>query len=334
MKKLNIKRNSIIVLLLTILLLFFILKDDFGEVVKDILSTNYLLLFIALFVYLVSYICDSMSYYYIVKQYREDYTIPKALRLNILTHFFNGITPLASGGQPMQLYVLHKDKVKLSDASTCVIQFYMIYQIGLMIVGTICLVYSIFMNYINANGVAMSMFIIGYIINVIILLFLIFVSFNKRFNKAVVNFIINLLAKIHIVKDIDGTKEKWNKNCDGFYESAQLMKKNKKVLIRGIVLQIAQLLCLFSLPYFVCLATGVEHNMNIFSSIAISSFITICSCYVPIPGATGGVEYGFVSFFSKFIKESIRVVLIIWRFITYFLPVIIGGIVFNIKEKN
>ena len=334
MKKLNIKRNSIIVLLLTILLLFLILKDDFGEVVKDILSTNYLLLFIALFVYLVSYICDSMSYYYIVKQYREDYTVPKALRLNILTHFFNGITPLASGGQPMQLYVLHKDKVKLSDASTCVIQFYMIYQIGLMIVGTICLVYSIFMNYINANGVAMSMFIIGYIINVIILLFLIFVSFNKRFNKAVVNFVINLLAKIHIVKDIDGTKEKWNKNCDGFYESAQLMKKNKKILIRGIVLQIAQLLCLFSLPYFVCLATGVEHSLNIFSSIAVSSFITICSCYVPIPGATGGVEYGFVSFFSKFIKESIRVVLIIWRFITYFLPVIIGGIVFNIKEKN
>ena len=334
MKKLNIKRNSIIVLLLTILLLFLILKDDFGEVVKDILSTNYLLLFIALFVYLVSYICDSMSYYYIVKQYREDYTVPKALRLNILTHFFNGITPLASGGQPMQLYVLHKDKVKLSDASTCVIQFYMIYQIGLMIVGTICLVYSIFMNYINANGVAMSMFIIGYIINVIILLFLIFVSFNKKFNKAVVNFVINLLAKIHIVKDIDGTKEKWNKNCDGFYESAQLMKKNKKILIRGIVLQIAQLLCLFSLPYFVCLATGVEHSLNIFSSIAVSSFITICSCYVPIPGATGGVEYGFVSFFSKFIKESIRVVLIIWRFITYFLPVIIGGIVFNIKEKN
>ena len=330
----KIRKNTLIVLLLTIVLLYFILKDNFVEVVTDLGKTSIPLLIVTLFVYFISYFFDSLSYYFVVKQYKEDYTIPKALRLNILTHFFNGITPLASGGQPMQLYILHKDKVKMSDASTCVIQFYMIYQIGLMIVGTICLAIAIPRHYIDTNSVALSMFIIGYIINVLILLFLIFVSFNKKFNKAVVNFIINLLAKLHIVKDLEGTKEKWNKNCDGFYESAQLMKKNKKVLIRGIILQVLQICFLFSLPYFVCLATGVNHNLNVFSSIAIASFITICSCYVPIPGATGGVEYGFVSFFSMFIKESIRVVLIIWRFITYFLPVIIGSIVFNIKSKN
>ena len=179
------------------------------------------------------------------------------------------------------------------------------------------------------------MFIIGFIINILILLFLLFVSFNKRFNKSVVRFIIKVLYKFHIVKDKDKAIEKWDKNCEGFYESAQLMRKNKKIFFRGVLFQIIQLILLLSIPLFVANATGAHHTLNIFSTIAISSFITLCSCYVPIPGASGGVEYGFAAFFGAFIlKSDIRTVLIIWRFITYFLPVIIGGIIFNLKEKE
>ena len=335
MEQNKIRKNSIIVLFLTIIILYFILKDNLNEVIHDIGNTNYFLLLIALGVYMLSYVFDALSYYYVVKQYKKDYVPKKAFRLNLLTHFFNGITPLASGGQPMQLYVLHKDKVKYSDASTSVIQFYVIYQIALMIISSICLVYSLFLGYIDARPFALHMFIIGYIINMIILLFLIFVSFNKKFNKGVVRFIIKVLNLFGIVNDKEKTIEKWDKNCEGFYESAQLMKENKFVFFRGVVLQILQLICLFSVPLFVAYATGANHQLNMFNTIAISSFITICSCYVPIPGATGGVEYGFGAFFSKFIaKSDIRVVLILWRFITYFVPVIIGGIVFNIKERE
>ena len=88
MKDFNIKKNSLIVLMLTILVLFWILKDNLPEVIVDIANTNYLLLFLAIFVYFLSYIFDSLSYYYIVKQYSDDYTVTKAFRLNILTHFF------------------------------------------------------------------------------------------------------------------------------------------------------------------------------------------------------------------------------------------------------
>ncbi len=269
MEQNKIRKNSIIVLFLTIIILYFILKDNLNEVIHDIGNTNYFLLLIALGVYMLSYVFDALSYYYVVKQYKKDYVPKKAFRLNLLTHFFNGITPLASGGQPMQLYVLHKDKVKYSDASTSVIQFYVIYQIALMIISSICLVYSLFLGYIDARPFALHMFIIGYIINMIILLFLIFVSFNKKFNKGVVRFIIKVLNSFGIVKDKEKTIEKWDENCEGFYESAQLMKKNKFVFVRGVVLQILQLISLFSVPLFVAYATGANHQLNIFNTIII-----------------------------------------------------------------
>lgn len=335
MKNFNVKKNSLIVFILTILILVFVLKDNFKEVIIDIYHANYLLVFIAIIVFLLAYFFDSLSYYYVVKQYKEDYTVKKAMRLNILTHFFNGITPLASGGQPMQLYVLHKDKVRMRDASTCVIQFYVIYQMALMIITPICLLYSLILHYIKIPEFTKHMFIIGIIINIGILLFLIFVSFNKRFNKTVVRLLIKFLAKLHIVKDKNKTIEKWDNNCDEFYESAKLMKKNKKTFIKGVALQILQLLFKLSIPLIVTLAVGADNTLNLLNTIALSCFVTVCSCYVPIPGATGGVEYAFGSFFSTFIAEgSIRAILILWRFITYFFPVILGGVIFNIQSKE
>ena len=56
-------------------------------------------------------------------------------------------------------------------------------------------------------------------------------------------------------------------------------------------------------------------------------------CYVPIPGASGGMEYGFAGFFGHFVTGYyLDTLLVSWRFITYYLPVIFGAIVFNVKK--
>jgi uncharacterized protein (TIRG00374 family) len=56
--------------------------------------------------------------------------------------------------------------------------------------------------------------------------------------------------------------------------------------------------------------------------------------FVPIPGASGGIEYGFTQFFGNFIGlNMIGAVLIIWRTITYYLGIIIGAILFNFEKK-
>ena len=82
MEQNKIRKNSIIVLFLTIIILYFILKDNLNEVIHDIGNTNYFLLLIALGVYMLSYVFDALSYYYVVKQYKKDYVPKKAFRLN------------------------------------------------------------------------------------------------------------------------------------------------------------------------------------------------------------------------------------------------------------
>ena len=55
--------------------------------------------------------------------------------------------------------------------------------------------------------------------------------------------------------------------------------------------------------------------------------------FVPIPGGSGGLEYGFVAFYGTFISGSLlSAVMLVWRFITYYFGMIIGALAFYIKK--
>ena len=61
----------------------------------------------------------------------------------------------------------------------------------------------------------------------------------------------------------------------------------------------------------------------------IAILVMIMSSYVPIPGASGGMEYSFVAMFSFFvINAKLSAALLLWRLLTYYVPMIFGGVVF------
>ena len=68
-------------------------------------------------------------------------------------------------------------------------------------------------------------------------------------------------------------------------------------------------------------------------SIVSCAYIMIIGSFVPIPGATGGIEFGFVQFFGNFITGSkLSAMMLVWRFITYYFSLILGAIALNIKK--
>jgi len=79
--------------------------------------------------------------------------------------------------------------------------------------------------------------------------------------------------------------------------------------------------------------------MNDFESVSAgitiitSAYVMIMGSFVPIPGGTGGLEYGFVNFFGKFLSGSkLSALMLVWRFITYYFCMIIGAIALGIKK--
>ena len=79
---------------------------------------------------------------------------------------------------------------------------------------------------------------------------------------------------------------------------------------------------------------GDYKSLTIIDTLVSSAYVYLIGAFVPVPGASGGIEYGFSQFFGNFVEGSILpAMLIVWRFITYYLGVIVGAILFNIRER-
>ena len=66
----------------------------------------------------------------------------EAVRLNFIAQFFNGITPFATGGEPMAVYMLTEQGIPVSKATNYMVQSFIFYQVALVLCGFIAVTYN------------------------------------------------------------------------------------------------------------------------------------------------------------------------------------------------
>ena len=218
-------RNSIIILLVTGIMLYLLLKDNFNSIMEVIVTVNPIWILFAVVIYLIYFLTDTIPFYIYSRNYNDKIRFPFMLYLNSITKFFNGITPLATGGQPMQVYELRKKGTSTANSTNAVTQFYIVFQISLVLWGLIALIFDKAFGMIKMNTVLNIFTILGFILNIVVLIFLFIISFNKSINKRIVRVIITFLSKIKIVKEKEKQIDKWNTTCDEFYENSKVLKE-------------------------------------------------------------------------------------------------------------
>lgn len=330
------KLSAFILIILTIIVFYYLIKDNYKEIFASIANANYWWLLLGLILYSIYLLVQSIPFYEFTKMHKHNVSLKFYIYLSVVTNFFNGITPMATGGQPLQIYEMHKKGISVVNATNIVLENFIVFQFTAVFLGMIALVANCIFHLFEVNPLLENMTIIGFVLNTLLLLFVIVASFSKTFIQKIITFILKLLNKIKIVKDIDKQKEKWNKTCLEFYENFQILLKHKKLLFKNILMYIISFLAYFSVPICIINALGIDTNVNLIMTIIMSSYIFLASSYLPIPGATGGMEYAFLGYFGNFITGfKLNSLLLIWRFITYYLPLIVGGITFNIHSiKN
>lgn len=333
----NFKKNSIILLIITLIVLICVLKDDFGNIVETLRGASIIWLLVAAACYFVGLAFEAKAYQEIINEYQYDYSFGKAYRMLIITKFFNGITPFSSGGQPMQVYMLKKDGIRITKATNIIIQNFIIYQAALVTIGLAAIVINYRFGLFAEVSILKQLVTIGFIVNTLVMLGLIVISFSNKFNHFIVKTIIGILSKLRIVKNKEEKLSKWYEKVDDFHEGAEYLKSNKLLCIRTFMYNIICLVLNYVMPYFVILALskGATIEATPIKTICSSAYVLIMGAFVPIPGASGGIEYGYLQFFGNFVKGTLlKASLLIWRTFSYYLPIIIGGILFNMRTKR
>lgn len=333
MKKKKQLINIILLLLFTFLVLFFSLKDNFESIVKEIRHLSFFWLLLSIILVLLNLILKAYSLHAAIQKVNPEYTIKKAVHLSFVTQFFNAITPFSTGGQPFQIYTLKKDGISVTNGTNIIMQNFIVYQIALVLLGLITVLYNSFCPILKNAKILKNLVGFGFLINTVVVVVLFLIAFGKRWNTFLVTKGINILEKLKIVKDKEKTLKNWNTYIVNFHKGAKTLFLDKKLSIKTIIQNFLALLCLYLVPF--TLLHGMQfHDISMKESIIASSYTMLIGAFVPIPGGTGGLEYGYLKFFSSFIKGPIlNASMLLWRTLTYYLGLITGAIALNIKRK-
>ena len=333
-EKLKKVANVIVLALVTCLVLYFSLKDNFNTIINEIINVNIFWLVISFLLALSFWFFKAIATTRIANIFKKDYSIKQGMRLVLETNFFHAITPFAVGGQPYEIYSLKKSKLKITEATNVSIVNFIVYQIALVLLGIIAIVYNHHFVLLKENDLLKNLVVVGFLVNFIVIVALFLLTCTKKINKILMKFIIKVLNKIHLVKNKDEKIKQFNEYLNEFHQGAKILLQDKKLFIKLIFVHFIGLISSYLIPLTLTYAMGISSYTGI-EAIVLSSYVMLIGAFVPIPGGTGGLEYGFMTFYGSFIKGSkLNAIMLLWRFITYYFAMILGAILPGIRKKE
>ncbi|MDO5292825.1 MAG: lysylphosphatidylglycerol synthase transmembrane domain-containing protein [bacterium] len=311
-----------------------IMTNDVKQLFHIILGTEKIWLVLALLCMVGYCLLESGVLYCTANCIKRKLSFVNAFRTTMVGQLFNNITPFASGGQPMQLYYLTKSSFQLGEASSILLMKFIVYQSALIVYSTVLIFirYSFFSKQVSKLGYFIGL---GFTVNMFVVIGLFLIGFLPGFATRLTKGIIAFLSKIRIIKNKEKTTDHAISNIEGFHNGFRQLMLQKRVLFQSVAITIAQLTCFFIIPFCICMALGIEVG-SIISVVAASSFVMMISAFIPLPGASGGAEGSFYLLFGIFIIKPglTAVALLLWRFITYYLPIIVGIFFCRIRKTN
>lgn len=316
-------RNFILFILLIIITFAVLLKgEDITQILNILGSVKIQYVFIGILCMAIYISCEAINIGRSLKTLNEKSTFIQNLKYALIGFFFSAITPAASGGQPMQIYYMHKDKISVSNSTLALLlnlTSMQIVTIGFALV-------SLCFNYQYLNGVLIVFFIVGILLNLSALVLLLIAIISKRLSRGMVHFAEKVL-KFFRVKNIDAKKEKLEKELEQYHESAVYIKQNKKIMIKILLTTLVQFFAYYSVTFWTYKALGMN-EANILEITSMQSVLFATVSGIPSPGAVGVTEGAFTEIFRNIYPGAMMSsAILLNRGINFYFFVIFSGIV-------
>ncbi len=262
----------------------------------------------------------------ILASFGEKISLVKSLKFTMIEFFFCALTPGASGGQPIEIYYMAKEKIPTSKATLAVLVQILDFQIAVMAIGIISQVIMWFTNPDLLTGTVAWLLRIGMIINGVALIALAFCIFSNRMTKMIVNWVLKFLQKIG-VKKIEEKRMSIEKSLDNYQESAKYIRTHRKEFLLSIGRALLQVTLYYLIPFCVYKAFGL-HEMTVIQIFTIQSVLFLATSGLPLPGAIGASESVFLTLYgTAFGEQYLSSAMLLNRGISFYLFVVITMIV-------
>ncbi len=336
--------NISVVLIATALSIYFALKDNFNDVVNLLKTSDikYILLVFGL-MFLATCIRAFILYCF-ARLFTRRYRLHRAFAVDQVGVFYNAVTPGATGGQIMQAYTYKKQGVPISASISILAMYSIVYQIVLILFGLTSFIFKY--DFISSLGrigpitfMEVSFYlpiwpltIIGFILNLSVIMLVLLMGYWHGFHNFIMGPVVSFLAKIKVCKKPDKTRESLRIQVENFKMEFTRLLTNIPFFILVSLCFFVYLCIKFSIPFFCGMAIDPSIQFswkNFWDSIFLCNYHQMVTGLIPLPGSAGASELFFSQLFSSYFSSGqvTRACLLMWRSLTFTIPLIIAGFV-------
>ena len=273
--------------------------------------------------------------------------------------FFSSITPSASGGQPMQLYCMHRDGISASRGALALMTELASFQTAavLLAAGGAGLYFCHGTAGLSSrtglaggagltgstepvSGMSLSggigssdcgglvwLFLVGVGLNLLILMGLLLLLFSRRAVK------ILLAAAFRLPRLSEAQRRKLLGSAAAWRRAAAALRKSPKTAVKLVSTSMVQLCGFCAVPWLIARSLSVE-GLSLPLTAGTQAMLYVSVSSLPLPGAVGVTEGGFsVLFQGLFPPALLGCAMILSRLASFYVPLVVSGLGF-LTMKN
>lgn len=249
----------------------------------------------------------------------------RCLGYSFVGFYVSSITPSATGGQPAQIYYMSKDGVPAAHGTLNMMLVAICYQVSILIYAAVALLAQ--PHLISAMGTGLGLLLLyGTAIMVGLTVFMLLFMFLPDAARRLMNTLLGLGVKLHVIRDRETTQQRLDRQMAEYRAGADCIRRNPGLAPGLLALTLLQQSCLFAVPYMVYRAFGLTGH-GLFELLCAQALLTLAVSMLPLPGAVGATEVGFLTFFTLFFgSELVNPAVLVSRGISFYLFLAISAV--------
>lgn len=238
--------------------------------------------------------------------------------------YFSSITPSSSGGQPAQVFYMTRRGIPLAYGTLDMLLITVCYQLASLLYALAA--WFAFPQVTETLGTGLGV-LLGYGMTITLVLtggILLFFLAPSLARKICVWFL-QLGVKLHLVRDLSRSIDRLDRHLSDYKTAAGLLKKNRWLLPALLLLSLAQMTALYLVPWAVYGALGLA-GCSLGQLVATQALLSLAVGTLPLPGAAGVSEAGFLAAFSPIFSPALTPsAMLLSRGISFYLPLLFTG---------
>ena len=238
--------------------------------------------------------------------------------------FFSCITPSASGGQPMQIYYMKKEKISIPVSTVILMIVTITYKLVLVVIGIGVAVFGRGFVHTYLQGI-LPVFYLGLALNIFCVTFMTILVFHPLFAKAIMVKGLKVLERIHLMKKKENRLRKLEDSMDTYRDTAAYLKTHPRVIVNIIAITFVQRMAMFAVTWFVYKAFSLS-GTGFWAVLFLQAVISVSVDMLPLPGGMGISETLFLTIFTPVFGTLLLPGMVLSRGLGYYGELLISAL--------